>query len=242
MCIAVYVPKNKTIDRETLCNCYASNPDGMGFAYWDENNKLIIRKFVGQDKIMLGIEEFLMLRDRYIKKQMLIHFRIASHGKISKSTCHPFVVNKDMVFCHNGILTDFTKELSLSSKISDTMLFNKKVLKKLPPNFTNKPIYKKMLEDMIGSFNKMIIMESDGHHWILNEDQGEWFNGIWFSNDSYKSYEYITSSDYCSSDFSYDTPHVPFYKRAYNYIKKFVSRIPEMKEAIKIILEDDNAY
>lgn len=235
MCIAVYLPKKKTIDAETLYNCYISNPDGMGFAYWDENNNLIVRKFVGQEKIMLGIEEFLMTRERYIKKQMLIHFRIASHGKISKKTCHPFIVNKDTVFCHNGILSEFSKQLSLDSKISDTMLFNQKVLKKLPPNFINQPLYKKMLEEMIGSYNKMIIMESDGRHWILNEEQGEWSDGIWFSNDSYKPYEYSPGWD-CSTILK---PHVPFYKRAFSFCKKFITRFPEIKEAIEMVLEGE---
>lgn len=235
MCIAIYLPRKKTIDRETLYNCYTTNPDGMGFAYWDEAGNLIVRKFVGQDKIMLGIEEFLMTREHYIKKQMMIHFRIASHGKISKKTCHPFVVNKDTVFCHNGILSDFTKQLSLSSKISDTMLFNRKVLKKLPTNFIDQPLYKKMLEEMIGTWNKMIIMESDGRHWILNEEQGEWSNGVWFSNDSYKSYDYSYDSLSCSAI----VPHKPFYKRALSYVKKFITKLPEMKEAISYILEED---
>lgn len=237
MCIAVYLPKRATIDRETLLNCYASNPDGMGFAYWDDANNLIVRKFVGQDKIMLGIEEFLLTREHYIKKQMLIHFRIASHGKISKSTCHPFVIDKNTVFCHNGILSDYSKQLSLDSKISDTMLFNRKVLKKLPKDFTDKPIYKKMLEEMIGLYNKMIIISSDGKHLILNEEQGEWDKGVWFSNDSYKPYEYITPNDYCI-----EVPHVPFYKRAYNFCKRVITKLPEIKEAIELVLEDEDAY
>lgn len=235
MCIAIYLPRKKTIDRETLYNCYASNPDGFGFAYWDNDKKLVVRKFIGQNNIMLGIEEFLMTREHFPKRQMMAHFRIASHGKISKRTCHPFVVNKDVVFCHNGILSDFSKQLSLSSKISDTMLFNRKVLKKLPMNFLDQPLYKTMLEEMIGTWNKMIIMESDGRHWILNESQGEWSNGVWFSNDSYKSYEYMYEPGInCAI-----TKHVPFYKRAFNYVKKFITRLPEMKEAIEYVLEED---
>lgn len=241
MCIAIYLPKKKTISRETLINCYTSNPDGFGFAYWNEDNRLIVRKFIGQDKILLGIEEFLLTREHYIKKQMMAHFRIASHGKISKRTCHPFVVNNQMVFCHNGILTEFSSQLDLNSKISDTMLFNRKVLKKLPANFTNLPIYKKLLEEMIGTWNKMIIMEQDGHHWILNEDQGEWSDGIWYSNNTYKdcTYDYNSGWDYSTVLKS----HTPFYKRAYNFCKRFITRLPEMKEAIQMVLEDEeDAY
>lgn len=233
MCIALYLPKYVTVDRKTLFNCYESNPDGFGYSYFDMDGKLQIRKFIGQDNIILGIEEFLLTRDYFKSKQFLAHFRIASHGKISKKTCHPFKINDEMVFCHNGILCDFTDKLSIDSKISDTMLFNRKVFQKLPHNFMNLPVYKKMLEETIGQFNKMIIMRRDGQHWILNEDVGEWHEGVWFSNDSYKPFDYITNYDY-----QVTTPHVPLYKRAYLWCKKFIEILPDVKEYAKELMEE----
>lgn len=234
MCIALYVPKHTTVNRETLYNCYESNPDGFGFAYWNEEGKLVIRKFIGQDSIMLGIEEFILTRQHYLSKQFLAHFRIASHGKISKRTCHPFKINNDIVFCHNGILTDFTEQLDLNSKLSDTMLFNRKVFQKLPADFMKRPIYKKMLEETIGIFNKMIVINKNGTHWILNEEQGEWSDGVWYSNDSYKPFDYITNYDY-----KFDTPHIPLYKRAYNYCKKLISIIPDIAEYAKELMSEE---
>ena len=233
MCIALYLPKFQEVDRETLYNCYCSNPDGFGFAYFVDG-KLIIRKFIGQNNISLGIEEFLLTREHFKSKQFMAHFRIASHGKISKRTCHPFKINNEMVFCHNGILSDFTNQLSIDSKISDTMLFNKKVFQKLPTDFMRYPVYKKMLEETIGQFNKMIIMNADGNHWILNEDVGEWDKGIWFSNDSYKPFDYVTNYDYCNVS----EQHIPLYKRAYMWCKKFIEILPDVKEYAKALLEE----
>lgn len=235
MCIALYLKKYVTVDRDTLINCYTSNPDGFGFAYYDENNKLVIRKFIGEQNILLGIEEFLLTRTHYINKQMLAHFRIASHGKISKKTCHPFKINDDIVFCHNGILSDFSQKLSLDSKLSDTMLFNKKVFHKLPRDFMSHPVYKKMLEETIGSWNKMILLNANGTHWILNEDQGEWHNGIWYSNSTYKSYESYYTSDICSNSI---VEHTPLYKRAYKYCKKAITILPEVVAYFKILMEE----
>lgn len=232
MCVAIFLPKYKEVTRESLYNCYCNNPDGFGFSYFDENGNLIIRKFIGQDNIILGIEEFLMTREHFIKKSMVAHFRIASHGKISKRTCHPFKISNEMVFCHNGILSDYSKQLSLDSKVSDTMLFNRKVFQKLPADFMRYPVYKKMLEETIGAWNKMIIMNKDGNHWILNEDEGEWYNGVWFSNNSYEAYNYsYASNDVCAV-------HEPLYKRAYSYCKRLVSIVPDVFEYAKELMKE----
>ena len=234
MCVALLVPKNTEVTREKLLNCYVTNPDGFGFSYFDENGQLIIRKFIGQDNILLGIEEFLLTRQHYMHKQFLAHFRIASHGRISKRTCHPFKINNEMVFCHNGILSDYSKQLSLDSKISDTMLFNRKVLQKLPADFMNSPLYKKMLEETIGTWNKMIIIRADGQHWILNEEQGEWSDGVWYSNSSYKDYDY----SYCGSNYSIEKVHEPLYKRAYTWCKNLISILPDVYEYGKALMEE----
>ena len=76
------------------------------------------------------------------------------------------------------------------------MLFNRKVFQKLPADFMKRPIYKKMLEETIGIFNKMIVINKNGTHWILNEKQGEWDNGIWYSNTTYKKVKYYYGQGY----------------------------------------------
>ena len=36
MCIAIYLPEFKEIDKETLEICNEANPDGMGFAFFND--------------------------------------------------------------------------------------------------------------------------------------------------------------------------------------------------------------
>ena len=43
-------------------------------------------------------------------KQVLIHFRIKTHGPIDKNNCHPFLVNNSLGFIHNGIITGYGRQ------------------------------------------------------------------------------------------------------------------------------------
>lgn len=199
MCIAIFVPKGKIIGKKTLKRCYEANSDGFGYAYFNNDKRLIVRKFIGEDTIKREIKRFYELRNANLDKQFMIHFRIATHGAVGVTCCHPFVVNRKTVFCHNGILgTKFTNGLSKTGDMSDTMMFNKLCLQKLPKNFMDKKLYKFLLESAI-DYSKMIIMNSNDKVWILNERLGEWDGGIWYSNTTYKKQTYY----YGSSDYGY---------------------------------------
>lgn len=202
MCIAIYIPKNKQVNRLALKRCYEANPDGFGYAYF-KNGRLVVKKFVDENVIPSEIEKFHELRKNNLDKQFIVHFRIATHGAVGTKCCHPFVVNRNLVFCHNGVLGDkFTKGLSKSGDMSDTMMFNKLCLQKLPRNFMEVPMYKFLLENAIG-FGKMILMNKNGTVWILNEKNGYWDGGIWYSNTSYRKVRFV-SYCYKDSDYSYN--------------------------------------
>lgn len=201
MCIAIYLPAGKELSEETLKICNDANPDGMGFAFFNDKNEMIINKEVEPKKILRKIKLFPIIRKNFINRPFLVHFRIATHGKISKPCCHPFRVDSDTVFCHNGILRQ-EYGLSIQSKISDTMMFNKSILQRIEKKDLDRMMESKndvlrdLLEGYIGSGNKMVILNSKDQYVILNEHLGVWDNGIWFSNSSYKVIRYTQPAKY----------------------------------------------
>lgn len=189
MCIAILLPAFKEIDKKTLKICNSTNPDGFGFAYFAD--RLIIKKEVDKNRMDAAMDKFIKIRKKFIDKPFLVHFRIATHGVVSYRCCHPFKINKNAVFCHNGILR-YDYGVDRNSLDSDTMMFNKNILQKIEKNCLNEfikgnsKVLKDLLEGYIGTGNKMIFLNKDGNFTILNERLGIWDNGVWYSNDSYK--------------------------------------------------------
>lgn len=217
MCIAILLPPYKTIDKKALQNCNESNPDGFGYAFF--NNGLYMRKYVDEKKMDEYIDKFLSLREKHLDKPFLVHFRIATHGKISTRCTHPFKISKNMVFCHNGILRqDFG--VDRNSLDSDTMMFNKNILQRIDKECLNNAIRGNnqvlidLLEGYIGSGNKMIFLNDEGNYKILNEGLGVWDKGCWFSNSSYRDKEPLTNiynnNFYWSSSWDNDYWHTDY--------------------------------
>lgn len=135
MCIAILKPIDKTISKETLEICSNNNPDGCGFAYV-KDNEVIIKKFM----------EFEDFYKEYSKVEttstMLIHFRIATHGKVELKNCHPFKLNNRMALVHNGIISGYgDKETK-----TDTQDFIDKVIGNISYKMWKNPSYVTLVE------------------------------------------------------------------------------------------------
>ena len=138
MCVAIFKPKNVQVpDRNTLNRCFDKNPDGAGFAIY-RNNKIEIHK---------GFMDFNSFYFNFLKsnpkkdENILIHFRIATHGLVDRGNTHPFPLTDDFEFMrkkdlyfngkvlvHNGVFhypTDVVDKYDKFHKYSDTMLFTK---------------------------------------------------------------------------------------------------------------------
>jgi predicted glutamine amidotransferase len=66
----------------------------------------------GQIKVFKEMTNFDRFYKEYAKQRkankgsnFVLHFRIATSGKIDKTNCHPFAVNKNLAFVHNGIIS-----------------------------------------------------------------------------------------------------------------------------------------
>jgi glutamine amidotransferase len=174
-------PKDITISRETLLQCFNSNSDGAGFMYHNRNKKLQVRKGY------FTFDDFWKAYEPMQNKAMAIHFRIKTHGDIDKHNCHPFLVNDKLGFIHNGTI----KGYSSGHQKSDTWQFNEDILQPFVDKWGKLALFddpmRKLVEDYIG-WSKLVFMDNEGNFQIFNEDKGVWDNGVWYSNSSYKPY------------------------------------------------------
>jgi predicted glutamine amidotransferase len=185
MCIAILSPKGKRLTKETLKICWENNYNGAGFSYNDDNNKMHVVK---------EMEDFEKFYNKYRKASLkypnsafMLHFRISTHGVINRANCHPFKVNNQLAFCHNGQI----REVDKHEKYSDTNMFNRQILRQIP-NLTIDMLKSKGINEMMGSFigySKLVFMDNFNNYAIVNEEKGHWNDGIWYSNDSYKEYK-----------------------------------------------------
>ena len=185
MCIAISKPADVIISRETLSQCFKSNPDGAGFMY-GTGKKVKIRKG------FFDFESFYAAYQPHENKALLIHFRIKTHGAVEVSNCHPFYVTDEVGFIHNGIISKHGGNVNKS----DTRDFNERVLRPLVKSFGTTIIHSPQIQPLIESYigySKLAFMDKDGNTTIYNESMGNYDNGVWFSNHSWeppKPYSY----------------------------------------------------
>lgn len=179
MCIAIYKPADKTISKEILKECRDSNKDGCGFAYintdYQGKKKIVVYKSMDFDSFYHKYERATRLNP---ESPFIIHFRIATHGTVDKFNCHPFMIDHNTVFIHNGIISGVTKD----AKRSDTQMFNEEFLRHVDPKVltTDGPIKKLIEKFVVGS--KLVIMNVEGDVQIYHESTGNWQDGVWYSN------------------------------------------------------------
>jgi predicted glutamine amidotransferase len=194
MCIAIYKPKGKTIEEKTLKTSWDNNKDGAGYMY--NHNGLIIGKkgFMTYQELIQDLSDNKIMKKNKIAKniEIVIHFRIATHGGIEPGKCHPFPASDNIEklhslnwkdncgIAHNGIVHEYAEK-----NLSDTQGFIQKVLSSpvILNNLDNDSIKELIKESTIGS--KFVIMNKDKVYLF-----GNWINdkGVFFSNNSYIPY------------------------------------------------------
>lgn len=180
MCIAIYQPADtEDLSKETLKTCWKNNQDSMGFMYAENGH---IETYRTLKRFSKFVKQYRRVREKGV--DMVLHFRIGTHGDDTIDNCHPFKVNKHLYFVHNGII-DATTPGPKDSR-SDTRIFNDRILKKLPNNWLEKECFVELVAEYIG-YSKLVFMDSEGDVSLINPELGEWDKqGIWYSNDSYK--------------------------------------------------------
>ena len=173
MCIAILNTTNP-LSLEVLNNSWENNNQGAGLLY---NLNGVLTAFKTYDK-QLFIDEYYKVR-AMIDGKIVLHFRIATSGHEKYTNLHPFFTNEHLGFVHNGIISGLGNQ-----QHSDTYQFNE-MLKKYKHNFLQCDKTIESIKKYIGS-SKLLFLDSNDDHVIVNESLGVWDNGDWYSNDSYK--------------------------------------------------------
>lgn len=189
MCIIASVPKGQTIDNAKLETMWKHNSDGGGISWIDDKGKIRVFKTM---KLKPFIRKFNEVIDNYGEEtDVLVHMRIATHGSVCMDNNHPFHVDTQTVFAHNGILP-YQFHPPAKRDISDTRYFNETFLQYQKLTALDDSRYIDHLGSVIGSYNKLVILSSNPKlrrdSYIINETSGEWSDGVWYSNDSYLEY------------------------------------------------------
>lgn len=181
MCVAIYKPKRVNLPSlEILKQCWDANPDGAGFALLTGGERAIeIHKgYMTWKQFVAAYEKYRLAE---FTGDMLLHFRIATHGGVSPGNTHPFSLTKDVkllqhtnvrtnyALVHNGMLP-----IEPEGDISDTMEF----CRRLAPFYQNIPAALELIEGMAGN-NKIAVMTREKVHLF-----GAWEtrDGVYFSN------------------------------------------------------------
>ena len=196
MCLAIYQPVGKEIPEKHLKNGFENHSDGCGIA-WAEGGSLHIKKGVG-----MKFEEFYEFYKGIKQNPCLVHFRKSTSGKIDEANCHPFLfADGKYAAIHNGVIN-----IKCNDKdFSDTYHFIKLVLDPLIKKY-NIPINDGSLNYLlctsIGS-DKLAVMDNNGKTYIFNEEKGNWEDGVWYSNTSFRWSSTVTTTTYYGEHGSY---------------------------------------
>ena len=179
MCVLVYKPAGIVLDeksKDDLSRAFDANKEGAGFAWRD--GKIHMRK------AYFKFEDFWASFTHHVQNQeAVVHFRLASKGKVSRENTHPFFVKDFGIVAHNGTFHGLG-----NTEISDTREWINTVLVPLLTEIP-KALQSKTFLDMLDvycSYNKLVLLPFKGERIIINEERGAWENDIWYSNKNYR--------------------------------------------------------
>lgn len=179
MCLIFLKPKGvkNYLTYERFQNALKRNPHSVGIIY-KKNGKLKVKKYVRPSEKEKQIYNMIKNKDEFA-----IHFRFATHGAIDKQNCHPFKVVDGLYLMHNGIMYEYGE---MDKTKSDTRNFIELYLKPIIEEKGIEILKNKNFIDELGKYigngNKLLLIDKDFNHYIVNDTSGVWVDGCWASN------------------------------------------------------------
>ena len=216
MCIIICKEKGKDMpSEEILKNCWSSNSDGAGIAWYD-NHRVRFNKGFMTYEAFKGFLDDLTKKFNVVETSMVLHFRITSKGATCAQQCHPFPISSKnswekvkelngsapLIVAHNGTMSD----IKVKSGYNDTQTFAMEYLThlfRLDPKFYQKKPALDLIEAIIGSYNKLAFVTKNNEVVMLGNFIES--NGIYYSNSGYaNTYKFPTYGKNWKSAYDYD--------------------------------------
>lgn len=197
MCLIAYQPHNdKPFEKSIFDNGWDANKHGAGYMFVADG-KLVIRKpFFKLKELRKAYRVDHAMYGEF--SPFVMHFRFATHGLANETNTHPHILADGKAgLVHNGILN---VELPKGCEISDTVFFCRTTLAYRQASFLTGLKCNRWLGEMIGKFNKFVIMDWRGKVSIVNESAGVWDGSRWFSNYGYVASVPVRSKFYTKWD------------------------------------------
>lgn len=196
MCIIVVKPSGNPLPTwATLQNCFNNNPDGAGFMYNDKGIVKIRKGFMDWNEFYKAFKEEKKTFD-WENATVVFHFRIKTHGEVSRECCHPFPITRDLkrlrktevttkyALAHNGVISG----MKTDTRTSDTMAYIMSIVApcvKMCDSIDDKNM-ESIITTTLGS-SRLALLDGEGHlklygHFIEKD-------GIYFSNSTYVNYD-----------------------------------------------------
>lgn len=180
MCIVMVKPKGEDLDKEDLREAWINNDDGGGFMYAADGGIKICKGYMKFPAFWKAWQRH-ALKD----KAAIVHFRIATGGEINQANCHPFAIDRGTAVAHNGIFKEADIPI-VDSAFSDTVHFVRHLKRLNDPNFLKDPKVREWIESVCKHYpSKLVFLGADGEFEIVGEKLGSWYEGCWYSNDSF---------------------------------------------------------
>lgn len=202
MCIIVVKPAGVEFPTwKTLQTCFENNSDGAGIMWNGADGKVHISKgYMEYGKFRKALKK--VKREVTDETAVVMHFRIKTHGEVSKECCHPFPVEgkldllrelemaTEFGVAHNGILLG----MDTNAKKSDTMDYVMRVLyplrKMSGENWLHDKYVRSVVESTLQDCRLAII---DGNGDLVTVGNFTEENGVLYSNNTYKQKTWASS-------------------------------------------------
>lgn len=190
MCVIVVKPSRSEITdqrMQQLKRCFQNNPDGAGLMFPTGSMVQIVKGFMEFEELRWWIDK---RADLLASRQVVFHFRYATHGTVCEENCHPFPLSHDamelnsiatladVAFVHNGVIPGLFDPMGIDS---DTCLFADRYLADVGNDVFQRRVRKWLHKEV--PFNKFVFM-SNTRLLLVGEFERD---GNWrFSNRDYR--------------------------------------------------------